>query len=445
MMHAILAPLGTDGDVLPYVGLGRALRRRGHEVTLVASAQYQGLAFAHSLGFQELVSAEESQELFEHPDFWHPRKTVKLSARWGLRFIKRQFELLAGLANTANGLLIANPAVFAARLVHERFAIPYVTLILQPWIIASSIQPPVMPGFRFLSHAPRLIWTLFWRGLDLVGDRLLGPELNRVRTQIGLKPTRRILGNWLSPQLVLGMFPEWYAAPQADWPNQLRLVGFPMFDGEQQAELPRELLEFCEIGPAPIAFTFGTGMRHSATLFQTALEACRLSGYPGVFLTRHRDQLPDALPPHVFHCEFASFQWLFPRCAAVVHHGGIGTVAAALAAATPQLIMPVCFDQMDNGARVKALGTGDWLHARRRTAQAVVNALRGVTGEETKMRCRSVAKRFERTDALATAAERIEAFASSQRTTTFTPGARNVEARRLSRMLERREAGEQSF
>src|SRR6185436_13167925 len=135
---------------------------------------------------------------------------------------------------------------------------------------------------------PRSVWKLFWRTLDLVGDRLVGRELNRVRSQLDLKPMRRIFRNWLSRQLVLGMFPEWFGAPQADWPAQLRLAGFPMFDGEQRAELPAELIEFCSAGSPPVAFTFGTGMRHAAGLFRIALESCRRGGLRAVFLTKYR-------------------------------------------------------------------------------------------------------------------------------------------------------------
>jgi rhamnosyltransferase subunit B len=71
-MRVILASVGKDGDIFPYVGLGAALRSRGHEVTLTASAHYESLASAHDLVFRALVSAEENHELFGNPDFWNP-------------------------------------------------------------------------------------------------------------------------------------------------------------------------------------------------------------------------------------------------------------------------------------------------------------------------------------------------------------------------------------
>jgi rhamnosyltransferase subunit B len=406
-MHVILVSVGTDGDVFPYVGLGAKLRSRGHRITLVASEDYASLAGAHGFGFQALISAGENHELFGNPDFWHPLKCGPLAAQWGVRFIPRQYDLLSRLI-TDDAVLVANPGVFAATLVHEKVGTPLVSLVLQPWMIPSSIAPPVMPGFLFLRRAPRFIWRGFNLCLDAVGAVLVERHLNPVRTSLGLKPLRRVFRKWLSPQLVLGMFPAWYGPPQADWPPQMQLTGFPMFDGGRDEALPAALTEFCRAGAPPVVFTFGTGMAHPGELFRAALDACQVLNVRGIFLTRYRDQLPDPLPPTVFYCTHAPFQQLFPRCAAVVHHGGIGTVAKAMAAGLPQLICPICFDQADNGVRTKSLGVGDWLTTRGRDGHKIASALTRVMTPETRSRCRTIAERFKGGDALEVAAQRVE-------------------------------------
>jgi rhamnosyltransferase subunit B len=406
-MHVVLVSIGTDGDIFPYVGLGAELQARGHSVTLAVSENYEPLAQQQGFAFKALVSAAENRELFEHPDFWNPLKTAPLAARWGVRFIRRQYDLLSQLA-ASDTVLVANPGVFAASLVHEKLGVPLTNLILQPWMIPSSIAPPIIPNFTFLSSAPPFVWKLFWRGLEGVADGLVAGGLNRVRASLGLKPMRRIFQNWLAQELLIGMFPDWYGPPQADWPAQMRLTGFPMFDGGHSACLPDEVLNFCRAGKPPVAFTFGTGMAHSADLFRAALEACELLGIRGIFLTKYRDQLPASLPSSALHCAFAPFQKLFPLCAAVVHHGGIGTVAKALGAGTPQLIHPICFDQIDNGARVKRLGAGDYLRAKRSSGKQIANALAPLIGEEFRTRCRKLATRFDQTNAFETAANLVE-------------------------------------
>jgi UDP:flavonoid glycosyltransferase YjiC (YdhE family) len=149
-------------------------------------------------------------------------------------------------------------------------------------------------------------------------------------------------------------------------------------------------------------------MRHSAALFRAACEATERCGLRALFLTRHQDQLPDRLPPSILHCEFAPFQDLFPRCAAVLHHGGIGTVAAALAAGVPQLIRPLCFDQIDNGARVARLGAGDWIHPARSGPRHIAEALQKLAKTEVRNRCRLLAERCSPNGALEAAAKLIE-------------------------------------
>jgi UDP:flavonoid glycosyltransferase YjiC (YdhE family) len=415
-MHVVLISVGTDGDIFPYVGLGSVLRERGHSVALAVSEPYEPLAKELGFAFHALVSAAENRELFEHPDFWKPLKTAPLMARWGVRFLRRQYDLLSKLA-TRETVLVASPGVFAASLVHEKLGVPLTNLILQPWMIPSSISPPLIPGFTLLAHAPRPVWKVFARGLAVVGDILIGRELNGLRADLGLRPMRRILQNWLSRQLVIGMFPDWFGPPQKDWPSQIRLAGFPMFDGDPNQALPPEVLSFCHAGKPPVAFTFGTGMAHSAGLFKEAMETCEMLGVRGIFLTKYCNQLPDTLPPTLLHCDFAPFQKLFPLCAAVVHHGGIGTVAKAMAAGIPQLIHPQCFDQIDNGMRVKRLGAGDCLRVRRSSGKKIAAALAPLMTEEARTRCRQLMTRFEKADAFAASAGLVEKLVADGATT----------------------------
>lgn len=408
-MRCLLASIGTDGDIFPHLGLGKELLARGHAVVLAASGHYEPLARAHGLDFHPLASAEENHELFGHPDFWHPFKNAPLLARWGVRFLPRQYAELRQIASPGT-LLISSPGVYAATMLHEKEGLPLANLILQPWMIPSCIAPPAMPGFLFLRGAPRPVWRSFWLALDLVAHALGGVKLNRMRTSIGLKPTRRILRAWLSPQLVLGLFPEWYGPPQADWPRQIQLAGFPLFDGGRGEGLDPKVVEFCQGGTPPVAFTFGTGMAHPAALFQSAAQACAQLGIRGLFLTKYADQLPSPLPPTIMCREFAPFQKLFPLCAAAVHHGGIGTVAKAMAAATPQLVWPLCFDQIDNGIRVQKLGVGDWLKPGRAGASMLPAMLARLLAPEVKTRCLEVATRFSPPDGIETAADCLERF-----------------------------------
>jgi UDP:flavonoid glycosyltransferase YjiC (YdhE family) len=410
-MHVILATVGTDGDVFPHLGLGAALRARGHRVTLAAPEPYRARADALGIEFCSLATTAEVGRMLADPDLFHPLRSGVMMARWGGPMIPRQYEVLARLAEEPDSVLVANPGVLAARVVQEKLGTPTASLLLQPGLVPSSASPPEMPGGMTMpAWLPRPLRRLYWLAVDGVGYALVAPSLNRVRTGLGFSPVRRVFRWWLSPDLVIGLFPPWYAAPQRDWPPQIRLAGFGRFDGAR-GELPEDVRMFCEEGSPPIAFTFGTGMRHAAGFFRTAVAACDALGVRGLLLTKYTEVIPTRLPPRVRHCAFAPFRQLLPLCGAVVHHGGVGTTAAALEAGCPQLVLPLAWDQPDNAARVVKLGVGLTLGSRRRSSGHMSRALARLMALDVRARCRAMASRARGEDGLELAAGWVEQLA----------------------------------
>ncbi len=408
-MHAILATMGTDGDVFPFVGLGVQLRARGHQVTLAAPEPHRDLAADLGLGFLPLVTDEEAGWILNDPDLWHPLRSGPMMARWGSRLMPRQYELLAKLAAGPGSVLVANAGVLAARLVQEKRICAMATLLLQPGLLPSTSAPPEMPGGLTLPRGmPRPVGSLYWAAIDAFGYLLTGGPLNRLRGTLGLGPVWRLFQWWLSPELVVGLFPYWYAAPQPDWPARLRLAGFGRYDGGRGGDLADDVRSFCQAGPPPIAFTFGTGMTHGAAFFRAAAVACESLGARGLLLTRYSHQIPARLPPGVRHCAFAPFRHLLPLCAAIVHHGGIGTTAAALAAGTPQVVLPLAWDQPDNARRLQELRVGIRLGPRQRTAGHLARSLSRLMTPEVRTRCRAVADQVGKVDGLEVAAQWVE-------------------------------------
>jgi UDP:flavonoid glycosyltransferase YjiC (YdhE family) len=404
-MHVILATVGTDGDVFPHLGLGAALHARGRRVTLAAPEIYRARAHALGIEFCSLVTTAEVSRMLADPDLWHPLRSGMMMARWGGPMIPRQYEALARLAGQPDSILVANPGVLAARLVQEKLGVPTASLLLQPGLLPSSTAPPEMPGgLTIPAWLPSPLRRLYWLAVDGAAYALVAPSLNRVRVGLGLHPVRRVFGWWLSPDLVIGLFPDWYAAPQPDWPLQLRLAGFGRFDGAQEA-LPEDVRRFCEGGSPPIAFTLGTGMTHAAGFFRTAVAVCDALGARGLLLTKYPDVIPARLPPRVRHCTFAPFRQLLPLCGALVHHGGVGTTAAALEAGCPQLVLPLAWDQPDNAARVVELGVGLSLGSRCRSSGHMRRALARLMAHDFGELCRAIARRAGREDGFELAAE----------------------------------------
>jgi UDP:flavonoid glycosyltransferase YjiC (YdhE family) len=422
-MHAILATMGTDGDVFPFVGLGGQLRARGHQVTLAAPEPYRDLASSLGLEFRPLVTAEEAGRMLADPDLWHPLRSGPMMARWGAGLLPRQYDLLVALAAEPESVLVANPGVLAARLVQEKRICPMATLLLQPGMLPSTLAPPDMPaGLTLPRGAPRPVGWLYWAAIDTFGYLLVSGPLNRLRAALGLRPVCRLFRWWLSPELVVGLFPPWYAAPQPDWPTQLRLAGFGRYDGGRGGGLADDVRSFCQAGPPPVAFTLGTGMTHGVGFFRAAADACGSLGARGLLLSKYPHQIPALLPPNVRHCAFAPFRQLLPLCAAVVHHGGVGTTAAALTAGTPQVVLPLAWDQPDNARRLQGLGVGTCLGSRQRTAAHLARALSRVMTPAVRAKCRAVADRVGKVDGLAVAAQWVESLVASAAVPSRRPG-----------------------
>ena len=248
---------------------------------------------------------------------------------------------------------------------------------------------------------------------DRLSDHALTPVVNDLCAEFGLPPARNIVREWWhSPHCVIGLFPDWYAAVQPDWPPQTRLTGFPLYDEGDATPLTPELDRWLDAGEPPVVFAPGTGNRQAVRFFEEGADACRRLRRRGLLLSRFAEQIPDPLPSGVRHAEYAPFGSLLLRAAALVHHGGIGTLAQALRAGCPQLVMPMAFDQPDNAVRLARLGVGRYLRPSRFTGLAVARELDELLGSEDVARaCHAVASRFEGIDPVAQTCDLIEAAA----------------------------------
>ena len=136
-----------------------------------------------------------------------------------------------------------------------------------------------------------------------------------------------------------------------------------------------------------------------------------MMGRRAILLTEFTEQLPANLPEGVRHFPYVPFSALLPRCAALVHHGGIGTTAQALRAGIPQLVTPMIFDQPDNAARVKRLGVGDSISPKRYTPGLTAERLTLLTSSSgVQQNCRQVAARFREGDPTAETCRWIESM-----------------------------------
>lgn len=393
----LLFAIGTAGDVHPSIAIGRGLRERGHHVTFITNAYFEDAVRRAGLEFEANGTAEEYLRTVDDPELWKFGKGFRVLFEQILAQVRPNYELIRREYRAGETIVVAPASAFGARLAAEKLGVPLVHLHLQPMVLRSRYEQPgatVPAWFKPILRPLREVWLA---ALDRwILDPTLLPELNAFRGELGLAPLRRPFDGWIhAPEMVIGLFPDWFAPPQPDWPPQVRLTGFMLYDEGTVRAAPPGLLEYLDAGSPPLVFALGTGMRSAREYFAASAEVCRRLGRRGILLTQTEGQVPDSLPPGVVRFGYVPFSVLLPRAAMFTHHGGIGTIAQAMRAGVPQLITPFNFDQPDNAARLKRLGVADLIrpsqYSADRAAPVIARLLESPTVRE---RCREVAARF---------------------------------------------------
>ena len=409
----LLCTIGSAGDVNPFIGIGQDLIKRGFRVVLITSQYFEVQARSARLEFFGLGSSEDYQSIIQDPDLWSPDKGFKVFAdRVVFPIMEPAYEIITGF-DPFETILVAQGQFFAAHIAHEKLGFPFITIHLSPAAFRSVHEFPLLP----VSLPPFVIRGLFSLIDALVLDKVFAPQINRFRQRLNLPPIKKVFGGWMhSPQKNLGLFPDWFAPLQPDWPPQTQLTSFVYYDKQNGSEdIPDKLNKFLNAGGPPIIFTPGTAMKHATQFFLDCIEACQLLGQRGILLTQHPEQLPTELPQNIRHFAYLPFSKVLPRALALVHHGGIGTTAQAIAAGIPQVIRPMAHDQPDTAVRVEKLGIGASISQKKFNAAALAERLRKViTSQAALDRCKAYAERIDPDQSLNDTCAIIEDFFRDQ-------------------------------
>jgi rhamnosyltransferase subunit B len=419
-MNIIFIAIGSHGDINPLIGIGVALKKRGHAITMLANPYFEKKIMQSGFEFSPIGNVDEYNEMLERVTVKGSEMRRSVNEYLYIRPMKPVFDYLSSHYIKDETIVIGNIYCTGARLANEKFGIPMISINLVPMMFISAYDPPRLTLTGFPSWTPHLFFSLFIAIGHFVLDHDLRPGLNRFRKEIGLPPQPRKVNRWmLSPEKIIGFFPEWYGKPQPDWPPNVELAGFPLFDeGQlQDSSLPIELEEFLSGGDAPIIFTPGTPNKDKyATFFEKAVEATEKIGARAIFVSQYKDQIPRNLPSHIRYFPYLPFSLILSRAAAIVFHGGIGTIAQAMRSGIPQLIAPWGMDQFDNGARVRALGLGDMISSLECTANSLADKLDYIIkSPEINKRCKEVAKKIKASDPINDACRIIEALGAARK------------------------------
>jgi UDP:flavonoid glycosyltransferase YjiC (YdhE family) len=381
----VLACWGSYGDLFPYLAMAVRLRQRGHDAVLATAPSYRDLATRAGVAFQPM-----------RPDL-DPDNTALIArvmdpARGGSVVIgeitapavRDAFADLAPVVKDAD-LVVSHPITFAAPLAARAHGVRWLSSVLAPTSFFSRFDFPVLP--------PTPVRLQVWRSRPwaagaffALARRITRPwtaPVRAFRAELGLEDAGEPLyEGQFSPHGTLALFSRVLATPQPDWPPRTRLTGFAFHADD--SPMPPAVAAFLAHGDAPIVFTLGTSAVGAAgEFYRESVAAARLVGRRALLLVgrQARAWLPPGLPPGMLAAEYAPHREVFARAAAIVHHGGIGTTARALAAGRPMLVVPHAHDQQDNAHRAERLGVARVVDARRYRADRVTAALEALVSD----------------------------------------------------------------
>jgi len=350
-MHITILALGSLGDIQPCATLGSALKAAGHQVRFIT--------------FESFASPIAEHELDFHPIHGNAQALVATSGANMLGLIRSFGSLAEGYARDLSALYLGETDLILNQLplglygfdLAEKFDVPMILATVIP--VARTRAFPLMglpkiplPGYNKFTYylGEQMGWQMF-RGV-----------INRWRKQtLKLDPLPiagyfEQLGTRYIP--ILNGFSKQVVPRPADWNEHIHVTGY-WFPEDKPWQPPQDLQEFIEAGSPPIFIGFGSmPIKNPPKTTEMILEALRQSGQRGILHMGWGGIGNQNLPDNVFKIDYAPYEWLFPRMAMVIHHGGSGTTSFGLRAGIPSCAIPFVFDQFFWGKRIAELGVG---------------------------------------------------------------------------------------
>lgn len=403
MSRIVLSTIGTQGDFVPFVGLGRALVARGHDV--VVAVNQAAIPLFETAGLVAVACGsrygpEEARSHLELFDEWRgepaPRELLHQ-----IFDLEANYHALVALCRGAD-LLVAVSLQLAAPRVHDALGIPWVAVSLLPGEIGT--------------HAAA------------ARDSLPKPE--------GLRPLPKgylFLEYLRAPRILLASSRHFHGEGVGDF-DGLCTTGFWFDDAGEQASWrpPPDVERFMGEGAAPIVLTFGSlPVGDAPRIVSLHRQAARELGMR-LLVQRGWGNLSHAAAAHgdpgdVLVAGPLPHDWLFARSAAVVHHGGIGVTARALRHRCPMVVEPYGRDQFFNAYRIVELGAGVAMHPHELTVRGLCQAFTRLQSDPVRSRVAAVAEHIGAERGIDRACDRIETYLRSAVPLVATPDTTTTE------------------
>lgn len=413
---------GTKGDIQPFIALSAGLARAGHDVTLVVTditgRDYKDLAAR--FGFQ-LVKVQDRTipPPKDSKQIWgkilinenHFEQTEGILEYGFDPFTEAMFTAAQNLC-AASDVVIGHFFMFPLRAAAKLAGVPVVTLNYAHTQVPSSwMRPPD------IANPGRWFYPLGWKLVQARVNRIFLPRVNGLHARMGLPPDRDTMTQiWVSERLNLLTVSPAICRPPPDWGPNHSVCGFLNLPDEfALAKNPDGLDEFIAAGAPPIHITFGSMMFNDRDYLHRTVslwkEAVQRVGCRAIFQLPCDDFSAFDTGKGVFMLKRAPYRTVFPKCAAIVHHGGAGTTQSSLLAGKPSVVVALLRDQFVWGRELERLGvSGPTLKRKKLSAKRLADAIGRVLGcPQMAARAAAIGKEMQKENGVETAVSLIEA------------------------------------
>lgn len=413
--------MGSRGDVEPYVALGKGLHDAGHIVRIATHDNFKDLVIDRGMEHfsvegnpQEMLEQEAGRRWLETGQRMNPFTFVKRMMDAAGPIIRGMLDDYVKACQGTDLILTSTLSALAAVSLGEKLNVRVLPAYLQHvhntrlYAALMSVPKPKLGGLYNLLTYP-LGSMIYWQ--------MLRPHINRWRRESLKIPGFSLRGPFSKSarqryDCLYGFSPA--VVPRApEWGDNIYITGYWFLEKSSQWQPPADLLEFLKSGEPPVFVGFSSMTnREPEAVTRIVIEALKKAGQRGIIATGWGGLSDIDLPENIFRIDYAPFDWLFPRMAAVVHHGGAGTTATGLRAGVPSIVVPFFADQFFWGWRVSELGVGPQAIPRKKlTAERLAVAIgEAVSNSEMRHRAAELGERIRTEDGVANAVTMIEQF-----------------------------------
>lgn len=402
--------VGSRGDVQPYVALGLGLQKTGYQVKIVTEIGFEGFVRDYRLDFAPLRA--EFIRLAQTPE---GRDAIAGKNPFGL--MKQVMPMLRQIMDDAweaardSDMIVYHPKALAGYHIAEKLNIPgFLAMMLPTYSPTRAFANPALGAHNYGGLLNRWSYALFLK-------TVIAPYRGMInawrREKLGLPPFQDDMFLHSKPVPKLYAYSRHIVPIPADWDTSSFVTGYWFLPPSTDWRPPADLLAFLEHGPAPVYIGFGSmPSQDAAHITNIVLDAARLTEQRTILATGWGGLAASEVPDTVFVLESAPHDWLFPRCAAVVHHGGAGTTGAGLRAGKPTVICPFFGDQPFWGKRVFELGVGPRpIPQKKLSVESLAQAIRiAATDEAMRQRAAALGQKVRAEDGVAEAVRVISSY-----------------------------------